>query len=105
MLAQAMPTGTVAAAGYTNKNHSGISLIVVANNSSAAVTYSIYCDQGGSTYATSNALFYQVSLDANSTDLLEFASGGLTLDHPSDTIGVQSSVGSAVTFSFYGTRV
>ena len=104
MLAQAMPTTGTAAAGYTNKNHSGITAITVCNNSSAAITYSIYVDQGGSTYATSNAIFYQVSIDAKSTDLLEFAGNGLTLDHPSDTIGVQSSVGSAVTFSIFGTR-
>lgn len=100
-LAQARPTDTNTATLYNPTILTNINTIIVSNTTGTAATYSIFWDNDGSTYDQSTALFYQVSLDANATDIIEFYRP-LTMIDPAGNIGIQSGTSSAITYSLYG---
>lgn len=101
-LAQVQAT-TSETTAYTARLRTEVTRIVVCNTTGSAATYSIYHDDDGTTYDESTALFYGVSLNANSTDIIDFGgAGGGVMVKPSGTIGVKSGTGSAITLTFYG---
>jgi len=80
-----------------------VETLVVTNNTGGAVTYRVFHDDDGTTYDQSTALYYDVSISANTTDLLEFQNG-LALANPNGNLAVRSSSASALTFTAYGSR-
>lgn len=73
--------------------------IVVCNTDSSARTYRIYYDNDGSTYSTATALFYDVSLAANTTDVINCF---IIMDDSSGNLAVRSSSASTLTFTAFG---
>lgn len=109
-IAQVNPSGTAAVsalAGLARKDIT-VTRIVVANVTGAAAAYSIYHDDDGATFSTATALFYAVSLGANSTEMIEFplnayGSGGIIIPRAGH-LGVQTDTGSSLTFTVYGIK-
>jgi len=104
LLAQVRPSNTTAATAFTAVIQTEILRVVIANTTGSAATFRLFHDVGGSTYDESNALAWDVSIAAGSiSDSLQaYGSGsGFTL-LPGDTLGVRTSVNSALTFNFYG---
>jgi hypothetical protein len=104
LLAQVRPSNTTAATAFTAVIQTEILRVVIANTTNSSATFRLFHDVGGSTYDESNALAWDVIIDKNSiSDSLQaYGSGsGFTL-LPGDTLGVRTSVNSALTFNFYG---
>lgn len=101
LLAQARPSGTSAVTGYTkgSKQFPTITHIIVSNTTGSAAVYSIFLDIDGTTYDQTTALYYAVSLAANSSIKLDI---DVTLDVTAGTIGIQTGTGSALTFNIFG---
>ena len=90
-------TAVTATAGLQTK----ITTILICNTTSEAIKYRIYHDEAGITYAISNALYYDVTLAANSTETISFFPGsGISLAG-ADSLGVESNTANVV-FSVYG---
>lgn len=102
-LGQLRPANTSAAALYTvaSKTQAWVTSIVVSNTTGSAATYSIYNDTDGTTYSEATALAFDLSLDANSTDIWEFPDG-VALPIAGGTIGVKTGTSNAITFTAYG---
>lgn len=103
LLAQSAPSGTTDTTAFTAAVLTEITAIFVCNTSGGALTFRIFHDVGGSTYATSNALYYDEAINANTTREIFFRtdSGGIMLA-ADDTLGVRTSAADDITFSIYG---
>ena len=100
-IAQSRPSGTSATSVYTASMRTEITRIVVANTTGSAANYSLYHDDDGSTFDQTTALYYTVSLAANTSVELIGAAAGLFVSK-SGQIAVQTGTGSALTFTIYG---
>ena len=99
-LAQSRPSGTSAASIYNPARNAMMETVAVANTTGSAAALSIYHDVDGTTYDQTTALFYSVSLAANSTYLIQFEH---PIPIPADSnIAVQTDTGNALTFTIYG---
>ena len=104
LLAQSRPSDTNAATLYTATIKTEITRIIIANTTGSAATFRLFHDQGGSTYDESNALIYDFSIASGAffDSLQSFNTGnGITLV-PTDTLGIRSGTGNALTFNVYG---
>lgn len=103
VLGQSAPADTNNAALYTVPTGKSaiISAIHVANVTGAAVNARLFVQVNGATAAVGNAIAYDVSIAANSVFAL---SEGITLA-AADVISVRSSVGSALTFTLFGSEI
>ena len=104
LLGQARLSNTDAAVLYTAVVRTEITRLIVANVTSSAASFRLHHDQGGSTFDESNALIYDFEIAANGffDSLQSYNTGnGITLV-PTDTLGIRSGTGNALTFSVYG---
>jgi len=99
-------TSANSALSSTKRQKYVVTSILVCNQTGSSATYSIYLDQNGTTYDQTTALFYAVTLAANSTALIEFI-GGLPLGTRSaaGNLAVQNGTSNAITFSIYGIEI
>lgn len=103
LLAQSRPAGTSAASIFTASVRTEITRIVVCNSTGSAAAYSIFHDDDGSTFDETTALFYAVSLGANTSEIIDFgAAGGGIMVGKTGQIGFTSGTGNALTISMYG---
>jgi hypothetical protein len=102
LLAQTRPSGTSAALAYTATLHTEITRVVICNTTGAAADASLFHDDSGTTYNQTTALLYGTAIAAYSTLTIDSHVGSGFMVKPSGKIAVQTSVGSALTFSFYG---
>jgi hypothetical protein len=111
-LAQVRPSGVTAVVGYSNPIaaaggrrglNAEITLIAVCNTTAAPAAFSLFHDDDGTVFSQATALYYGKSLAANDTALIAIPSpnSGFAMK-PGASFGVQSSVASALTFTFYG---
>ena len=106
-LAQVRPAGTAAVSALLKPEKAKyvITSIVICNTTGsggASSNYSIYLDGNGTTYDESTALYFAVALAKQTTDVREFADG-LPMDAgDSANLAVQTSTGSALTFTING---
>ncbi len=103
LIAQTRPASTAAATLYTSTRKVDAiqaTSLVVCNTSEAEASFRLFHPRlvGGDNDEDS-ALFYDVPIPANGTEVLEL-SLWLTLESP--TLAVRSSVASALTFTLYG---
>ena len=103
-LGQAAPANTTAVSIYSPA--SGINAIlktlVIANNTASAVKYRVFHDDDGTTYDESTALFYDVELNANSTDVIPLNAG---ISDSDGNIAVRTETADALTFTLYGSEM
>lgn len=99
ILGQAAPAAATNGDAYTvpASRVAVLASIVVCNTNAAATTYRIHARINGAAAAVGNALFYDVAIPPNSTDVHVF--GGTLGD--TDVITVRSAAG-GVTFTVFG---
>lgn len=85
-------------------NTTEIRSIHICNNSTGAVTYRIFVDPKGSAFSVRTALFYDILLGANETDLIEYAEGGFTLTG-SAAIAARCNTANAISITINGNRL
>ena len=102
-LGQSQPS-TTASTLYTKAQSAVVYLdsLYICNTTGSAATYRVFLDADGSTYTTATALWYDVSLGANTTvvyDLKAYllAEGG--------SVGVRAGTNTALTFTLFGEEV
>lgn len=101
ILGQLRPSDTNAASIVNPTKFSLVSGIMICNTTSSASTYRIFLDDDGSTYDADTALFYDIPIDANSTDMLEW-DDPLPLNNSSANLAVRSGTSNALNFTVYG---
>lgn len=103
-LGQLMPTNTTAASLYSPgaSTQTLIKSIVVCNTSAGAVTYRIFHDDNGTTYNTTTALYYDVSLAANTSIILSL---NLAMNDSTGNLAVRTSSANDLTFTCYGAEI
>ena len=103
LLAQSRLPNTNAASLYTAVYKTEITAIYIANNTGSGVAYRVHHDQAGTTYDESNALYFDVTLASNTTTVITNGEIGTNITiEPTDSIGIRSATGDALTFSLYG---
>jgi len=76
--------------------------IILCNVTTSNVTYRIYRKKGSSGFSTSNALFYDVTLPASSTEIIDFPEGSFVLSANNETIAARCSSASSLTITIDG---
>jgi len=104
MLAQTANPGTTAVAHYTKVTAkiTVVKRIVICNKTASATTFRIHFHNTGSTYSTSNALWYDVPINANTTIELDTF---IALNTTAGTIGIQEGNASSLVFTSFGIEV
>lgn len=105
LVGQIAPTDTSAVTAYEQELLPVLEVtsICVCNTTGTAATFRLFHDVGGSTYAASNALYYDKSVPANDSIWIRAESMGAGISlAKGDTLGVRSGTANALTFSVYG---
>ena len=100
-LAQATPPDTTAVSIYSPDRRDKFTLenIIICNTSASPVDYRIFVDNDGTTYDTTTAIAYDVSLAANTTDIIEV---NMYMTDPAGNLAVRTSSGNDLTFTVNG---
>lgn len=78
-----------------------VSSLVIANVTGSAATARVFARIGGASAAASNAVMYDVSIAANSTNAFTL---GITLAE-TDVLTVQTGTSNALTFTAFGSEI
>jgi len=79
-----------------------ITSVILCNTTGSAATYRLFHSFGGTTYDESTALFFTVSLAANSTiDLETF----IVMTNPDGNFAYRTGTANAITISVYGAEI
>jgi len=111
VLAQKRPATTSASLLYAPplNSRAEVQCIWVCNTAGAATTFSIYLDPNGTKATTNEALYYGVTIPANSTVVIAFGDlEAVYLDTSSQlasSLSCQSSTGGALNFTVMGLEV
>jgi len=100
-LGQLRPANTTATSIYSPASgvNTDVKTLVVCNQTAASADYRVFHDDNGTTYDETTALFYDVTLSANATDILPLHIG---MDDDSGNIAVRTDTNNALTFTLYG---
>ncbi len=74
----------------------------ICNNTAGAIAARVFFDDDGSTYGTAQALYYDKSVPANDTIIVDTK---IYMYTASGTIGIRSATGSALTFTAFGQEI
>lgn len=103
LLGQSRPSNTTAVSIYSpSSGNTIIKSIWVCNTSAAQVTFRIFVDDDGTTYDESTALFWDVTIDGNSTVEMDTF---LAMNNSAGNIAVRSSSANALTFTLFGAEI
>ena len=102
-LAQLRPADTNTTTLFTSESNKQTTIqnIIVCNTTAGAVTFQVFADADGNTYDEDTALYWNVSLAANTTLVLE---ANMYLNALAGSIGVRSASADALTFTVNGTQ-
>lgn len=100
-LGQLRPADTTAASLYSPAINvtARVELIIVCNQTASSVDYRIFFDDNGTTYDETTALFFDIPLPANSTDVIE---GSYFMADSDGNLGVRTATNDALTFTCFG---
>ena len=102
-LAQVRPAGTTAVNLFTALMQTEITNIVLANVTSGAIVVSLFHDDDGSTFDQTTALYYQVTIAANSTLEIEANCIGAGFHMQKEgQLGIQVDTANALNATVYG---
>lgn len=79
-----------------------IKSVVLCNNTSAPLDFSIFCDDDGTTYDESTALFFEEPLPAKSTLQIDTY---WPMNNSAGNIAYQSSVANALSITLFGALI
>lgn len=103
-LGQLRPADTNAASIYNTRAdiRTTVENIIVCNNSISPAKFSIFVDSDGTTFDESTAIYFGVTLGANSSVVLVL---DLNLDKLTSNLGVQSDTADALNFTVNGVEI
>lgn len=101
LLGQSAPSSTTAATAYSRpaSTEAVIRNIVVCNTTAVSAAFRIFHHDSGTTYNAGTALFYDVTIAANTTVQIDCF---ICMNTASGTIGVRTDTANSLTFSIYG---
>lgn len=100
-LAQSRPSNTNAVSAYSPATNevTHITEIAVCNTTAISATFRIFHDEDGTTYNESTALFYDVSIGANTTVIIET---NWWMRDSDGNLAVRTGTSNALTFTISG---
>ena len=103
-LGQLRPANTTAASLYSPgaSTTAIIKSIIICNQTSSQAAYRIFMDDDGTTYDESTALFYDITIGANSTDQVDTF---YAMNDANGNLAVRTDTNSALTFTCFGTEI
>ncbi len=103
-LGQLRPANTTAASLYSPASSTTTIAysLIVCNTSGASAKYRIFHDDNGTTYDQTTALFYDIALAADTTDVIEIK---ISANDSTGNIAVRTDTNSALTFTLYGAEI
>jgi|TARA_Y100000296_G_C5174000_1_gene258951 hypothetical protein len=102
-LGQLRPANTTAASLYSPAANTNAILktLVVCNQTAAPADYRVFHDDNGTTYDETTALFFDVTLAANVTDVIPLNAG---MNDSTGNFAVRTDTNNALTFTLYGSE-
>jgi hypothetical protein len=104
ILAQNNLSTTNATQVFNNSKTTEIRVIHICNVTASAITYRIHYAKNGGSYSTSNALFYDINLPGNTSDIIEYATESFVMGQTRETIGIRCNTADALTYTIHGLR-
>lgn len=103
-LGQLRPANTTAASLYSPGANTTtiIKSIVVCNQTASSAKFRIFIDDDGTTYDETTALFFDITIGANSTDQIDTF---YAMNNSSGNLAVRTDTNSALTFTCFGTEI
>ncbi len=103
-LGQLRPANTTAASLYSPgaSTTAIIKSIVVCNQTASAAKFRIFLDDDGTTYDESTALFFDITIGANSTDQIDTF---YAMNDANGNLAVRTDTNSAITFTAFGVEI
>ena len=103
-LGQLRPANTTAASIYSPAANTTTTVrtIIVCNQSGAAAKYRIFLDDNGTTYDETTALFWDVPIAADSSDVFDLV---VEMNDSTGNLAVRTDTANALTFSVWGMEV
>jgi hypothetical protein len=103
-LGQLRPGNTTAASLYSPgaSTTAIIKTIVVCNQTASSAKYRIFVDDDGTTYDQTTALFYDITIGANSTDHIDTY---YAMNDANGNLAVRTDTNSALTFTCFGAEI
>ena len=101
ILAQSHPANTTAVSAYSPAVGVSVQItrVVICNTTGSGATFRIFLDNDGTTYDETTALFFDETLAANTSRLIE---AEWWLDNSDGNLAVRTDTNSALTFTFFG---
>jgi len=100
-IAQTRPSGTTATTFIQEDRPWTVDLVMVTNTGAVSADVSLYHDADGTTYDTSTAILYTISVAVGEVYMIEFAAPIRNIDR-SGSLGVQASVADTLTITAFG---
>lgn len=103
-LGQLRPANTTAASLYSPPASTTaiFKTLIIANVTAGAALYRVFHDTDGTTYDQTTALFYDVSVAANATAIIEFFGAS---HQDAGNIAVRTDTADALVFTLYGAEI
>jgi hypothetical protein len=100
ILGQTKPANTTAVSIYSPTTLAIVDTIIVANTTGSAAVYSIFLDSDGTTYTEDTALFFSVSLAANTS--VVYTDLKIPMNGTASNLAVKTGTNNALTFTVFG---
>lgn len=105
-LGQSRPSDTNNASLYSPPSgiiSTQVTTLIICNTTGSGANYRIFLDNDGTTYDQTTALFYDIAILANSTDLIE--PNGLFMNNSSGNLAIRTDTADALNFTAYGIEI
>lgn len=102
-IGQARPANTTAVSVYSPADGmmTDVVTIIICNSSASSAAYRVFHDDDGVTYDESTALFYDVTIPANTTDIHDMK---VFMADSDGNLAIRTDTASALTFTVYGSE-
>jgi hypothetical protein len=94
-------TNAVSIHSPTANTHTHVTTITVCNTTAGGAKFRIFLDDDGTTYDQTTALYYDITLAANSTQTFEFQKP-IFMNDSNGNLAVRTDTASALTFTVWG---
>lgn len=101
-LGQLAPADTNAASLFSPSVRTVVRQIIVCNTTAVAATFRIFIDNDGTTYSVATALFYDVTINGNTTVSIN---GYYPMDDANGNLAVRTGTANALTFTAFGAEL
>lgn len=101
---QLTTTNATALIAPNRKTKALVSKVVLCNTTGSALTYRLFATESGNAFGVTNALYYDKSLAANTTDLIDFGEIPLAVDYDGQ-LAARSNTADALTITVFGAIV